>query len=74
MYDLNAGAPCARLAKFAFLPAYFFIHGKRMRDGLNEPREDFIGTRVDGISSRSRFAGHRQWIQRQNSVPPDGEK
>ena len=29
---------------FADLP--FFIHGKRMRNGLNESREDFIGTDV----------------------------
>ena len=36
----------ANMAKFAVLLAYSFIHRKRMKNGLNEPREDFLGTRA----------------------------
>ena len=61
MYDCQVCARCAgkppvwRYAGFIAMPnrqwfavllAYLFIHGKRTRNGLNEPREDFIGTRV----------------------------
>ena len=42
----------ADLARFAILLAYLLYHGKRMRNGLNEPGEDFIGTRMPNIAKR----------------------
>ena len=46
----------AKLAKFAvscWLTS--FIHGKRIRNGLNEPREDFIGTRAEVKGKRRKI-------------------
>ena len=45
----------ANLAKFAVLLAYLLYHGKRMRNRLNEPGENFLGTRVQ----RGRSQGKR---------------
>ncbi len=50
MYEVRFGKFSrlyANLAKFANLVGLTsFIHGKRMRNGLNEPGEDFLGTDV----------------------------
>ena len=45
----------ADLAKFAVLLAYLLYHGKRMRNGLNEPGEDFVGTRVCKLNTTKRW-------------------
>ena len=47
IYDLGNSRACARTWR-SLPPCWltFFIHGKRVRNGLNEPGEDFIGTRV----------------------------
>ena len=59
MYDVQFGefarlrrgdAELVRRETFKILRV---VHGKRMRDGLNEPREDFIGTRVGQTYTRS---------------------
>ena len=45
--------PCSIIKGLSFLLAYLLHPWKRMRNRLNEPREDFIGTCVPSFSSHT---------------------